>query len=165
MNSDRYGHCNQAHTNANATVEPDLDANSGSFKRRSAIRKTFMTAMHPSTQEAEALAAFYALRKLLKKENIDPTEVLRPDWGGGSLTACLKRVGTVRMVAGSHAGKTLAQIVREDPGWIQHMIRSGGLAPGPRDTALRQVGKALIEDMVCAFSGDWDEWDSDNWAS
>jgi hypothetical protein len=158
---------NKTESNGNgngAVPQPDISV-AVAPKKRTVIRKLFMTAMRTDTPETEAVAAFHQLRKLMRKEVLDPTEILRPDWGGGPLVACLQKVGSVMMVTGRHKDKTLAHIVHEDPQWIMRIGSTGGLAPGPRHEALMAVHKAMMEEFICIQTGDWSDFDLDDWGN
>ena len=125
-------------------------------KHKQKIRKLLILAFHPTTTEGELMAAFLQARKLMQKDAISVLEIMRADWGGGPLVAAISKVGHMEMPAGKYKNKNLAWIIQEDPGYIAHTVQHGWRA-GPLFDAIKLMHNAWMSELVCRFSGDWDD--------
>lgn len=125
-------------------------------KHKKKIRKLLLVAFHPTTSEAELMAAFLQARKLMQKDNISFLDIMRADWGGGPLVAAISQVGHMLMPAGKYNGKPLAWIIQEDPGYISHTIQTGW-RQGPLLDAMKLLHNAYIGELICRYTGDWDD--------
>lgn len=128
------------------------------------IRKLLLVAFHPNTSEPEATAAMLQARKLMGKDSIEFLEIMRADWGGGPLVAAISQVGHMTMTAGKYMGRPLAWIIQEDPGYIAHTVEHGWRAGDLLD-AMKLMHNAYMTELVCRYTGEWDnpdivEWDS-----
>lgn len=125
-------------------------------KHKAKIRKLLIVAFHPTTIEGERVSAFEQARKLMQKDSISFLEIMRADWGGGPLVAAISQVGHMEMPAGKYHGKNLAWIVQEDPAYIAQTVQHGW-KPGPLFDAIKLMHNAWMSELVCRFTGDWDD--------
>lgn len=121
------------------------------------IRKMLTLAFDDTSgNEGEAMAAFQQARTFLKKAEVTIAEIIRPDWGAGPLLVALQRVGMTVLPAGTHIGKTIAQVIDIDAPYIVSINASGGFRDPAVNSALQLVSDAYVSQMFCQFSGDWD---------
>jgi uncharacterized protein (DUF3820 family) len=151
--------------NTNALLSPeDAEAAAASAnayisempKHKQKIRKLLIVAFHPTTIDGERMSAFTQALKLMQKDNISFLEIMRADWGGGPLVAAISQVGHMTMTAGKYQGRNLAWIVQEDPAYIAQTVQQGWRA-GALFEAIKLMHNAWMSELVCRFSGDWDD--------
>ncbi len=133
-------------------------------KHKQKIRKLLIMAFHPTTVEGERLSAFAQAFKLMQRDKISFLEIMRADWGGGPLVAAIAKVGHMTMTAGRYEGKNLAWIVQEDPQYIAQTVHNGW-RPGPLFDAIKLMHNAWLSELVCRFTGDWDDPTITQWES
>jgi len=119
------------------------------------VRKMLTLAFDPSADEGETLSAFAQTKVFMKKVGVTIEEMIRPEWGGGSLIVALQRVGQTVLPSGKYEGKTLTHVVDVDPNYLLSLHNSGGFRSELINKDLKIVADAWLNDFYCRFSGDW----------
>lgn len=131
-------------------------------KNKAQIRKLLELAFHSGTSAEESANAVQRARVLMDKDNIQITDLMRADWGGGPLVSALNECGHVVMVAGKYRGKCLAEIVDIDPTYILGIKASNDWREGPILAAVIRVARAYESELICRYTGQWGDdslWD------
>lgn len=125
-------------------------------KQRIRVRRLLQVAFHVNTGENEAVSAFLKARACMATNEFELVDMLRGDWGGGPVVKAVSQVGHLVFPAGSHKGKTIAQVSEEDPTYFAGSLAAGWKS-GPFRDALVLMRDALTNEVLCRFTGNWDD--------